>query len=191
MKIVSFFEKRKYEFLLFGLIQHLYIGIFLTDLPFYIKVIWPVNMLVLGLTSIVIFIQKGRLKNIIRNILFLSVFLLPVSIPFVGNSTLFMQILSLIYVIFFGFIFLEIIRFLIKPSYINADIFSASACGYFLMIEMSVFLMQFLYYLDTTSINNINNANAASVYIDLVYFCSVIQTTIGFGDITPNATSPS
>ncbi len=187
MKVTTFLEKRKYELLLFALIQHLYIGIFLTDLTFYMKVIWPVNMLVLGFASIGVFVQKGRMKNIIRNILFLVVFLLPVSISFSGHATGFMQILSLIYVVFFAFIFYEVFRFLLKPSYINADIFSASACGYFLLLEMSVFFMQFLFYIDPASIKNMNTFNPATVYIDLVYFCSIIQTTIGFGDITPNA----
>jgi len=57
--LLKYLQKNKYEILLFALIQHLYIGIFLTDLPFYTKVIWPINMLILGITSVGVFIDKG------------------------------------------------------------------------------------------------------------------------------------
>jgi uncharacterized membrane protein len=60
--LLKYLQKNKYEILLFALIQHLYIGIFLTDLPFYTKVIWPINMLILGITSVGVFIDKGYWK---------------------------------------------------------------------------------------------------------------------------------
>nr|WP_290933249.1 hypothetical protein [Haliscomenobacter sp.] len=43
--ITQFLQQRKYELLLFALVQHLFIGIFLQNLPLYTKVIWPINML--------------------------------------------------------------------------------------------------------------------------------------------------
>ena len=98
-----------------------------------------------------------------------------------------MSILSIFYCVFFGFIFIEIIRFLIKPSYINVYIISASACGYFLLIEISVFLLQSFYYSDPTVLSNINNSSPAETYMDLVYFSSISITSIGFGDITPTS----
>ena len=119
--------------------------------------------------------------------LWVIAFLLPVSIPFFGETKDFMVILSVFYCVFFGFIFIEIIRFLVKPSYINIDIISASACGYFLLIEISVFLLQSFYYSDPTVLSNINNSSPAETYMDLVYFSSISITSIGFGDITPTS----
>lgn len=83
--------------------------------------------------------------------------------------------------------FVEIIRFLIRPSYINVDIISASACGYFLLVEISVFLLQAFYYNDPAVLSNVSNASPAETYMDLVYFSSISITSIGFGDITPTS----
>lgn len=183
----QFFSKNKYELLLFALIQHLFVGIVLRDMDFYLTIIWPINMIIVGIASIGVFIEKGRFKKIIKNSLFLLVLLLPLSLSFIKNSPQFMTTISAVYVLFFLFIFLEIIKFLIKPSYINQDIISASACGYFLLIEVNVFLMQIFFYSNSHSIKGIDISSTSAVYMDLVYFCSITITSIGFGDILPNS----
>ncbi|GGD44382.1 hypothetical protein GCM10011514_05430 [Emticicia aquatilis] len=183
----QFFTKNKYELLLFALVQHLFVGIVLRDMDFYVHVIWPINMIIVGIASIGVFIEKGRFKKIIKNTLFLFVFLMPLSLSFIENSPQFMTTISAVYVLFFLFIFLEIIRFLLKPSYINTDIISASACGYFLLIEVNVFLMQIFFYNNSHSIKGIDMSSTSAVYMDLVYFCSITITSIGFGDILPNS----
>lgn len=187
MTIKNFIQKRKYELLLFALIQHLFIGILLRDLPFYTKVIWLINMLILGTASLGVFIEKGRLKNIVQIILFVVVLLLPLGITLWGYNRDYFLFLNIAYVLFFLFIFWEVLKFLVKPSYINSDIISASACGYLLLIEISTFLLQFFVYQNPQSFKGIDFSNPASIYIDLVYFSSITLTSIGFGDITPNA----
>jgi hypothetical protein len=82
MTIRQFLSKRKYELLLAVLVLHLFLGVVLRNLDFYAKVIWPVNMLILGVASIGGFIKKERWKNILRNILFLLVLVLPIVLPF-------------------------------------------------------------------------------------------------------------
>ncbi len=186
MRIRKFLHKRKYELLLFALIQHLFIGIFLSDMLFYEQVIWPVNMLVLGVASIGLFVEKGMWKNIIRNVLFFIVLALPIGLPFFGNSLNYFLALNAIYVLFFLFIFWEVIKYLVKPSYINVDIISASACGYFLLIEICTFLLQYFYYQNHDSFKGISMNGTPFAYMDLVYFSSITLTSIGFGDITPN-----
>ncbi len=181
------FTKNKYELLLFALVQHLFVGIVLRDMENYVHVIWPINMIIVGIASIGVFIEKGRFKKILKNTLFLLVFLMPLSLSFIKNSPQFMTTISTVYVLFFLFIFLEIIRFLLKPSYINTDIISASACGYFLLIEVNVFLMQIFFYNNSHSIKGIDMSSTSAVYMDLVYFCSITITSIGFGDILPNS----
>lgn len=186
MKATSFLQRWKYELLLFALLQHLFIGIAVTDLPSYTSIIWPINMIILGVASIGVFIEKGKWKNITRNILFVVVLALPIGLPFFGHLHFYILLLNILYVVYFAFIFLEILQFLIRPGYINADIISASACGYFLLIEIAVFLLQFCQYQNPASFKGIDMSSTASVYMDLVYFCSITVTSIGFGDITPN-----
>lgn len=187
MKIISFLHKRKYELLLIALIQHLYIGIFLSDLSFYTKVIWPINMLILGIASVGVFVEKGYWKNIIQKTLFLLVLVFPIGLTFAGNNQLYFLLLFISYVVFFLFIFIEVLKYLIKPSYINSDIISASACGYFLLIEICTFLLQFFVYQNPQTFKGLDFSSSAQTYIDLVYFSSITLTSIGFGDITPNA----
>lgn len=144
-------------------------------------------MIIVGIASVGVFMETGRFKKVIKNCLFLLVLTLPVSLSFIKNSPQLMSIISAVYVLFFLYIFLELIKFLIKPSYINSDIISASACGYFLLIEVNVFLMQIFFYNNSQSIKGIDMSSTSAVYMDLVYFCSITITSIGFGDITPNS----
>lgn len=184
---LNYLRKRKYELLLLALIQHLFIGIFLSDLAFYTKVIWPINMVILGIASVGVFVEKGHWKNLIQKILFLLVVALPIGLTFFGTTPYYFTFLNISYVIFFLFIFWEVLKYLIKPSYINTDIISASACGYFLLIEICTFLVQFYVYQDPKSFKGLDFSSPANTYIDLVYFSSITLTSIGFGDITPNA----
>jgi len=187
----KFLQNYKYEILLFALIQHLFFGIFLTDMGFYTKVIWPVNMLILGVSSAGIFIEKDKWKQIIKAILTIGAVAFPLCVPFFGSNPIFMTALNLSLAVFYLFIFIEVLRFLMKPSYINRDIITASACGYFLLIEISVFVFQIFYYANPNSFKGINTefsvANSANVFMDLVYYCTITLTSIGFGDITPNS----
>lgn len=184
--IIQKLQKRKYEILLLVLMQHLFVGIFLTDLEFYTRVIWPANMLILGVGSILLFTGKHSWGNWFRNLHFIIILLLPVGIPFFKDLSWYFTFLNINYVVFFSFLFMEVLRFLIKPGYINTDIISAAICGYMLLIEISVFALQFFQYRDPASFKGVDLSSPALTFMDLVYFCSITFTSIGFGDITPN-----
>ncbi len=143
-------------------------------------------MLILGVASVGVFIEKGRWKNLIQKILFVIVLALPIGLTFIGNNIVYFLLLNIAYVVFFIYILWEVMQYLVKPSYINTDIISAAACGYFLLIEISVFLLQFFVYQNPQSFKGIDFSTPAGTYMDLVYFSSITLTSIGFGDITPN-----
>jgi hypothetical protein len=184
--ITRFLHRRKYEILLIALVQHLFIGIFFIRISLYSELLWAINFIILGTSSIGVFIEKGRIKNIILHTLFVVVLCLSISLPFVRNTGFFYPLLGLTYVMFFCFIFLEVLHFLLKPSYINVDIIVAAACGYFLLIEISVFLMMSIYCLDAPSFKGVSTTSMPATYFDFIYYCCVTFTGMGSGDITAN-----
>jgi hypothetical protein len=186
-KLKDFLYLNKYEILLVGLIQHLFIGVLFSDLSGALKIIWVMNIVVLGFTTVGIFIQTGKRKNQIRNVLLFFVLLITLGIPFNNKTSLFFIVVNVIYVLFFIFIFWEVLKFLISPSYINKDVISAAACGYFLLIEISVFIMQTHFYQNPNSFKGINTSTPYASFTDLVYFSCITFSSIGFGDITPNS----
>lgn len=175
----------KYELLLCALILHLFIGVFIPDLSVYTRGVWLMNILLVGVASIGVFVEKGKWKKRIRNALFILVLVLPAGISFFSGIQLYEQVLNLTYVVFFLYIFIEILKFLVKPGYVNTDIISAAGCGYFLLIEMAIFLFQFFIRSNHASFKGIDLSHYTTIFTDLVYFCSITLTSIGFGDITP------
>lgn len=184
-RVEHLLNRRKYEFLLLALAAHLYSAVFFTNLNFFTVIVWPILMVLVGIASVGVFVEKGRWKNLVRNILFFLVLALPPTLLFLGHIHLYMGIISLVYGLFFAFIFLEIIRFLIRPSYVNADIVSAAACGYLLLVEIYSFLLLALEHYSPGSISDLDTTSPIHMFIDMVYFCSIALTSIGFGDITP------
>ena len=184
-KLLQFFKRKKYEVLLVALLQHLFVGIFIKDHSSYRDIIWPINMFLLGLACTGIFMGKDKWKAWTKNLLFMLVVVFPIGISFVKDVKFYFEILNIVYVIFFIFIFYEVLKFLLRPSYIDMDVISAAACGYFLLIEISVFLLQLLIYNDPYAFHGVDMRNSASIYMDLVYFSSISMTSIGFGDIVP------
>lgn len=186
-RLHQYINTNKYEFLLFGLVQHLFISIFLTDLVFYAEVIWPLNMVILGVTSVGVFSEKSLHERVIKNCLLAAAILIPLSGKYFDGAQSFLMSVSLIYTLFYGFIFYEVFKFLIKPDEFTTDVLSASACGYLLLIEIFAFLFQYLFYSNPNCLNIDINRTASEIFIDLVYFTTISLTTMGYGDILPTS----
>lgn len=175
----------RYELLLFTLIFHLYLGIFVSDLSFYQNYLWPFNMILLGVASIGIFLKAERKRRILKNVLTLIVIAMPLMLNHIAFVPHLMTIISAVYTVFFIFILIEVLRFLFRPDYSKVDVISAAACGLFLLIEITAFLLQAIFYVDKNSLQHVSTLHNSETFMDLVYFSSVIVTTTGFGDITP------
>ena len=185
MPFIQFLKKRKYEILLFGLCQHLFMGMVLVDLSIYTRYFWPVNMVILGLASFEVFLEKVPYRLFILRSLVFIICSIPVLSWFTGMDVTVMVFLSLTYALFFSFVFHEVIKFLIRPGYINTDIISAAGCGYLLLIEVATFTQQFIFYLNPTAYKGLDLSHPAATYIDFVYFSTICITSIGLGDILP------
>ena len=185
--LTAFLYKRRYELLLAALVVHLFAGIVVRSQYFMTVILWPVNMLFLGLAGYGVFARTRRWKAIVRNVLFLPVLILPFCVPYFRHNDIFFGTLSLTYLLFFAFIFRELILFLIKPGYINIDIISAAACGYLLLVEIATFLFQWFYFHNKASFRGIDDSVHTAIFHDFTYFSSITITSIGFGDITPSA----
>lgn len=181
-----YFHFYKYDMLLFALLQHLFIGIVLRDMDFYIRYIWPLNMIILGIASLGVFIEIEIWKKWVRNIFLILIIGLPFCLWFQVNlGTNFILVLNLIYALFFLFIFYEIVKFLLLPSYVNIDLIIAAACGYLLLIEISTFAFQYLFTSNMDSFSGVSQANLADTFASFVHFSSMTITGIGFGEIIP------
>jgi hypothetical protein len=179
-------QRKKYELLLCGLLQHLFIAAFLPDLDFYARVVWPLNMVILGGFSVEIFAGRSRLHRLVKNLMLGLVVVFPTLAVLRKPTPVFMLTLSICYVAFFLFIFVEVLRYLLRPSYINVDIVSASICGYLLLLEMGIFSVQAQVYAVPSAFRGLSTESFTATYLDIVYFCSITITSIGFGDITPH-----
>lgn len=184
-RINDFLYTHKYTLLLIGLVQHLFIGIFIGDFEFYVKILWPVNMVILAILASGLFLDTHHWLNRVKFLLYIAVILFPIALQLFDQSTVFHLSLNVTYVLFFGVIFVQVFKYMIQPSYINIDLIIAAICGFLLLIEIFVFTAHIFILLDPASYTDIDLSNPPSIFTDLVYYCSITLTTIGYGDITP------
>lgn len=185
-KVSARIYRHKYEFLLVALLQHLFLPAFVVDLELFARVFWPFTVVVLGFFSVGIFVDRSLLQRRIKNATSAVVVLFPALTWVLHPTPIWMVAYSVSYLVFFGVIFAEVLRHLIRPKYIDVDLMLAAVCGYLLLLETSISLMQALYYAIPDSFNGIDHSSSGAAHLDLVYFCSIVLTSIGLGDITPN-----
>ncbi len=176
---------RKYELLLAALVQHLFSPVVLPDLDVYTRFVWPANMVLLGLFSVGVFAGRSGASRVFKDVMSVVVVAFPALWGFATPTRALLVALSVCYVAFFLAILVQVLRHLFRPSYIDVDLVSAAVCGCLLILETSVFLMQALHHGVPGSFRGVDATSATTVYLDLVYFCAIVITSIGFGDITP------
>lgn len=182
----SFLHRRKYELLLAALVQHLFIAVLIPDLGLYTRWVWPVNMVLLGVLCVGVFADWSPAQRALKHLLHAAVVLLPAGPILYGPAPAVMIGLSLCYTAFFALIGAAVLRYLLRPSYISVDIVLAAMCGYLLLLESSIFLMQGLWYAVPGSFRGLDESSFPATYLDFVYFCSITLTSTGFGDVTPS-----
>lgn len=182
----SFLHRRKYELLLAALVQHLFIAVLIPDLGFYTRWVWPANMVLLGVLCVGVFADGSRGHRALKHALHAAVVLMPAGPILYGPAPTVMIGLSLCYTAFFALIGVQVLRYLLRPSYISIDIVMAAMCGYLLLLEASIFLLQGLWYAVPGSFRGLDESSFPATYLDFVYFCTITLTSTGFGDVTPS-----
>ncbi len=97
----------RYEFLLFALLLLIFDKIFFLESEFYLRFVWPFNMIIISIACYGITIDHNKILKVLRNIFGLLSILMPFGFMIFQQNTYFLQFL----VIFLAYI---IVSFLAK-----------------------------------------------------------------------------
>lgn len=162
-KIYTFLRNGKYDFLLFALLMHLFNVVFFKELDFYTDWVWPVNVPAGYGRLCDIFRAEQGIKMAKKHSFYSDNVTAVLTIIKHKPSVEIRTVLNFVYVAFYCVIFVEVLRFLSRPSYINTDIIIAAICGYLLLIEIGIFSLQYIYDAIPGSFLNVNNTTNTTV----------------------------
>lgn len=187
MYIKNWLHTYRFESLLVALLMVIFNKIFFFDTVFYTKYVWPANMVLLGVVSMGIFKERNDKVKIIKNILFFAIIFVPFAAKtiFSNQKIAFLALLS--YIGFYGIVFWEVMRQIIKRDEITESVIFGSLSGFLLLIIIATFSFLMIDFIDANSFNNIYGNSIPEKYMQIKYFNTITLTTIGYGDITPKS----
>ena len=100
--------KYRYEFLLVSLLLLIFDKIFFPVNEFYIKYVWPINMILMSIASFGVFIEHNKNVKTARNFLVIISLLMPIGFLFLSHYYWFVHFLTLFFIVYYGFIFAEV-----------------------------------------------------------------------------------
>jgi hypothetical protein len=175
----------RYEFLLAALLLLVFDKIFFPNDDFYLRYVWLVNMVIIAIASYGIFIEKSKWIKALRNLLSLIGILMPFAFLLWSSEGWFMPFLTLFYIVYYTFIFWEVMRQITSAKEVRLNVVIGSFCGYLLLSLVALFAYIFIELHYPKSFGNISYGNVPAIYQQLMYFSFVTLTSIGFGDIAP------
>jgi voltage-gated potassium channel len=98
---------------------------------------------------------------------------------------MFLQILTVFFIIYYIFIFVEVLRQITKAREVRINVIVGSFSGYLLLSMIALFTYLFIELNFPKSFHGISYDNISLVYNELSYFSFITLTSIGFGDIYP------
>jgi voltage-gated potassium channel len=183
-----YFKVRQYrfEFLLIALILLLFDKIFFFNDTFFLKYIWPLNMVLLSITSFGLFLErKNSMLYKIRNYLAPISILLPIAYGFLQHNPKFMSFLLCFFLIYYSILFVETFAQIVNKNEVTISVVLGSICGYLLLIIIATFTFISIEYFIPHSFSNITYYNASQIYNEIEYYTIILITSTGFGDILP------
>lgn len=175
----------RFEFLLTALLLLIFDKIFFPDHDTYLRYVWPVNMVVIAMASFGIFVDRSRAVNRLRNVFSTIGILLPFAFTVWSGERWFILFLTIFYIIYYTFIFTEVMRQITAAREVRLNVIIGSFCGYLLMSMVALFSYIWIEIEYPQSFHNISIGNIPAMYNELSYFSFITLTSIGFGDIYP------
>ena len=175
----------RYEFLLAALLLLIFDKIFFTNNEIYLRWIWPANMVIIALACFGIFIEKNKRIQAWRNLLGVMGLSMPFAFLMWSRYLLFMEFLTLFYIVYYSFIFWEVMRQITAAKEVRLNVVIGSFCGYMLLSLVNLYSYIFIEINYPSSFGNISYGKLSEIYQQLMYFSFITLTSIGFGDIAP------
>ncbi len=119
----------RFEFLLVALLALIFDKIFFSNNEVYLKFIWPINMALISVASFGIFIEHNKAVKSIRNILGIISICMPFGFMFLGGNFLFIQFLTLFFIIYYCFIFSEVMYQITMTKEVRINVIIGSFYG--------------------------------------------------------------
>lgn len=181
----NWLHSNRFEVLLIALMMVIFNKIFFFSQGLYSQVVWPMNMVLLGLVSRGIFYESKVWFKTIKNMLFLVVVLVPFFSSTVFSTPVLTVPSLLAYLIFYSIIFIETMRLMVRPGEVTTSVIFGTVCGFLLLIVLATFSFLWMDYHHPNSLIHVQGQTIPEKYHQVTYFSSITLTTIGYGDITP------
>lgn len=175
----------RFEFLLTALLFLVFDKILFPDNAIFLKYVWPVNMILIAVACFGIFKERSKRINTLKNIFSLISILMPVGFLLLSRKLWFIEFLTVFFIMYYVFIFIEVMRQITKAKEIRINVIIGSFCGYMILSLVALFSYLFIELNFHGSFYGITPNNISQVYNELSYFSFITLTSIGFGDIYP------
>lgn len=174
----------RFEFLLVALMMLIFNKIFIPDNETYLRYIWPLNMVLISVASYGMFVEHSKPKKVLRNVLAACSIAMPFLFIKFGESLIFLRFLSIFFVIYYSFIFSEVMYQITRAREVRLNVIIGSFCGYMLLSMIALFSYLIIELNTSGSFEGISRVPSL-IYNELSYFSFITLTSIGFGDIHP------
>lgn len=187
LKIPQKLSIYRYEFLLTALLLLIFDKVFFPDNAIYLKYIWPLNMALVSAACFGIFTERTRAVKWVRNILSGISILMPFGFMLYSGELWFVQFLCLFFILYYVFIFAEVMYQITATAEVRINVIIGSFCGFMLLSMIALFAYLIVELNFPQSFHGISYGNVSLVYNEMSYFSFITLTSIGFGDIYPIA----